>query len=372
MPLSFANAATIERTAETISDPIERLRFLRSAATAPVLAPARRQWSFYVLLSLLPLAVAMRSDAHLRRTAAVHKTPDAFRVAETAPPDVWLIEETHDYEVYSNGLRVENQLAVANHPRNYQLITKEGNTPTGILRSLPAGIVYHTTEGEVAPFDRENQHDLTRIGRELLLYVRNKRAYHFVIDRFGRVHRIVFESDTANHAGRSIWADSQYTYLELNSSFLGIAFEAHTSADQPPVSDAQIYAAKALTEMLRSKYNIPAGNCVTHAQVSVNPDNMRIGWHRDWSKGLPFEALGLPVNYLQPLASLYLFGFESDQTYVNGAGMSLRMGLAASEDRLRQAAAANHMPVQQYRAMLRRRYRDYMTALQHGGADEEN
>jgi N-acetyl-anhydromuramyl-L-alanine amidase AmpD len=45
---------------------------------------------------------------------------------------------------------------------------------------------------------------LKRIGESLLAYVRRKQAYNFVIDRFGRVYRVVPESDAANHAGNSI------------------------------------------------------------------------------------------------------------------------------------------------------------------------
>ena len=40
--------------------------------------------------------------------------------------------------------------------------------------------------------------------------------------------------------------------------------------------------------MLRAKYRIPESNCVTHAQVSVNPDNMLVGYHTDWSGNFPF------------------------------------------------------------------------------------
>ena len=214
-------------------------------------------------------------------------------------PTSWRIEWSRDYEVYSNGLRIENQLAVANEPRwPYQLLERgedwvrqgdqsqpdAGKRSSVLLRTQPAGIVFHTTESDQAPFEATQQHNLHRIGLETLLYVRNKRAYHFVIDRFGGVHRIVVESDAANHAGNSVWADSRWLYLELNQSFLGVSFEASMQTGESPINEAQVHAAKVLTEMLRSKYNIAAENCVTHAQVSVNPDKRRIGWHSDWGK----------------------------------------------------------------------------------------
>ena len=54
-----------------------------------------------------------------------------------------------------------------------------------------------------------------------------------------------------------------------------------------------MHAARILTEMLRGKYHIPASNCVTHAQVSVNPDNMLVGYHTDWAGNFPFLDIGL-------------------------------------------------------------------------------
>ena len=148
----------------------------------------------------------------------------------------------------------------------------------------------------------------------------NHRAYHFVIDRFGRVNRIVVESDAANHAGHSVWADSKWLYLHLNDSFLSVAFEARMQADQAIITEAQLRAARALTEMLRAKYNLPAENCVVHAQVSINPGSRRIGWHTDWGAGFPFREIGLPDNYQIPNPSLYLFGFEYDPGLHRGHG----------------------------------------------------
>ena len=90
--------------------------------------------------------------------------------------------------------------------------------------------------------------------------------------------------------GHSIWADDQYFYVNLNDSFLGVSFEAQTGGDGASVSSAQVRSAAMLTEMLRSRYKIPARNCVTHAQVSVNPSNMQIGYHVDWGSSFPFES----------------------------------------------------------------------------------
>jgi N-acetylmuramoyl-L-alanine amidase len=312
------------------------------------------------------------SDANVRGTPDLKLPPKALRKPGSDIPNVWLVDKTNDFELYSNGLRVETQLSVSNEPRWYSPIARAEETQIGPRRSQPAGIVFHTTESEDVPFESDQNHALKRIGKELLLYIRNKRAYHFVIDRFGRVHRIVSESDTANHAGKSVWADSRWLYLNLNHSFLGIAFEAHTEPDQPQANQAQIHAAQVLTDMLRSRYKLPAENCVTHAQVSVNPSNMRVGWHTDWGKNFPFEDLGLPDNYVQPTPALSVFGFGYDAAYMQRTSPALWKGLALAEERIREAAALRGLEVAAYKAILQKRYRNQLEALQDQGATEEN
>jgi hypothetical protein len=175
----------------------------------------------------------------------------------------------------------------------------------------------------------------------------------------------------ANHAGNSVWADSQWLYLDLNASFLGVAFEARTQADQQPINAPQLHAARALTEMLRGKYNLPAENCVTHAQVSVNPENMRIGYHTDWGTSFPFQEIGLPDNYEIPNPALYLFGFDYDLAYVNATGPDLWKGLTLAEERRRESAADRGVTMAEYRKTLQQRYKDARSALQDRSADEE-
>ena len=60
--------------------------------------------------------------------------------------------------------------------------------------------------------------------------------------------------------------------------------------------------------MLRSKYDILSRNCVTHAQVSVAPWNMRLGNHVDWAANFPFGELGLANNYEMPIPAVAVFG----------------------------------------------------------------
>jgi hypothetical protein len=348
-------AARIEREARRIDDPVARLRYLRRAASRKDRLGRIRRLGGWVVVAAL--AIPMVSDATGRPNLTVRGRSAPTQPAKADGPAVWVVESTRDYEIYSNGLRIESRLTVAGEPRSYRREGRAGGEESGEPRTEPAGIVYHTTESDQAPFRPDETHALKRIGQELLHYVRNKQAYHYVIDRFGRVHRIVAETDKARHAGHSVWADSEWAYVDLNGSFLGVAFEARMHKD-PPVNRAQIHASKILTEMLRSKYHLSGENCVTHAQVSVNPYNMRVGWHTDWGSRFPFHELGLPDNYQQPLASLYLFGFEYDQAFVNGTGSALWRGLAAADEQLREAATSRGLGVAEYRRLLQKRYRD--------------
>jgi hypothetical protein len=112
--------------------------------------------------------------------------------------------------------------------------------------------------------------------------------------------------------------------------------------------------------MLRTRYRIPASNCVTHAQVSVNPKNHRIGNHTDWASNFPFLEVGLPDNYGLALPAMELFGFGYDQDFVKATGNRLWKGLLLTEERVRQAASARGLGVPEYRALAKKHYRDLM------------
>jgi hypothetical protein len=324
-----------------------------------------------VALGLLvaPLALHMPGAANAASPAALVlplptlspvSHPESSVVPAAVPAvEVWPVEKNGHYEIYSNGLRIENQFAVSHRPRRYLAYPHEyPQGPAGAPRSEPVGIVYHTTESLQAPFEFSQNNLLKRVGESLLDYVRRRRCYNFVIDRFGRVFRIVNESDAADHAGHSVWADDQYFYVNLNDSFIGISFEAQTGAAeaQTSVGSPQIRAAAMLTEMLRSRYKIPGRNCVTHAQVSVNPSNMQIGYHVDWASSFPFEKLGLPDNYTTPSPAIALFGFGFDAAYQQRAGLRLAAGAVEAERAVIERAKSANLSPAAYRKELHRRF----------------
>ena len=361
-----------------------RLRFLKAVApevdapaeAAPPNVRTRHSRTLRFLLPALVMIpalsfVLLRATPDVRPTpvSSARKLPSPPPAASAAPPPVWQVEQGQDADSFSNGLRIDNRFAVSNHPRSYRTLSLDPDG-TGAHGSTPVGIVFHTTESRQAPFEEQQNRVLQRIGQSMLEYVRQERAYNFVIDRFGRVYRIVVEGDAANHAGHSVWSDAKWIYLNLNESFLGISVEAGTEAGQlePKMSAAQVRAAAMLTEMLRSRYGISADNCVTHAQVSVNPSNMRVGYHTDWASSFPFAHVGLPDNYARALPALILFGFQADPSFDRVAGARMAAAADLSEQQLRDQAAAADLPLGAYRKSLQKRYRD-LEAIVHSTSE---
>jgi hypothetical protein len=357
-----------------IPSPVLRLRFLRELMPPCRQQGPQRPWKSWFLVASPVLALLFTTPApvhptnEIPRPSATTLRTAAVRVEQA--PDIWQVEKTDAFEMYSNGLRIDDRFSIAGHPRSYLVFSAtRAEDVQGERRSVPAGIVFHTTESLQAPFESGQNSRLKRIGESLLGYVRINRSYNFVIDRFGRVYRVVAESDAANHAGNSIWSDGEWVYLNLNQSFLGVALETQTAETQTmpgqveaAVNSAQVRSAAMLTDMLRERYRIPAGNCVTHAQVSVNASNLRIGYHLDWASSFPFGQLGLPDNYALPLPAVSMFGFEYDASFGRRAGARVYEEAQLSEQLFRERAAAAHMKVPVYREALQRRYRSQLAA----------
>lgn len=356
-------ATVVEWRAARIEDPIERLRFLRATTGGQTPVPPRRAWQVAMTAVLWASFLIPSYSPSTARSRIINSTPIPVGTTELSiDPRVWPVEQNLEFDLYSNGLRVENEFVTHSKPRTrYPVFAAQPKNGEPVeWQSQPVGIVFHSTESHQFPFEPSEVRSITRIGRNLLSYVQQQRSYHFVIDRFGRVWRVVAEGDVANHAGKSVWSDRKAAWVNLNASFLSVAFEAQTDSSVP-LSSAQLHAARILIDMLRSKYSIPAANCVTHAQVSVNPSNLRIGYHTDWAEGFPFGALGLPDNYRQPVASIALFGFDYDTTFLQAAGRPWP-GLAAAEQKLAERARAQGVDPGVYRRALQDRYRQIINS----------
>ncbi|MBI5281882.1 MAG: N-acetylmuramoyl-L-alanine amidase [Candidatus Solibacter usitatus] len=363
--------------ASRIDDPVSRLRFLRrSVGDRRIWDPRTEPGRAFLRKARGPLALAlgflilipagtMTSAGRIWRRGPVVTAQASEKGPETID-QVWQVEQNREFETYSNGLRIERRFETGNEPRRY-FVYPRGAEDSGARqeRGAPAGIVFHTTESQLADFREDQTGRIRLLGEALLEFVRRERAYHYLIDRFGRVWRVVKESDAANHAGHSVWADARWTYVNLNRSFIGVSVETVTQAgsDRPEATAAQIHSLRVLTAMLRARHGIAARNCVTHAQVSVNPANMRAGYHYDWAANFPYPAVGLPDNYGLASPGLWLFGFNYDQALVNVTGQPFWKGLLLGEEQLRQDATAQGMSVTAYRQALAERYRRILSSL---------
>jgi len=278
----------------------------------------------------------------------------------TLPPaapiqGVWLVESGRGFEQYSNGLRIDTSMDTAGDARSYHAFSLEHGIAEA-PSSQPIGILYHTSESDIWPMAEAYNENLRDSSHRLLRYIQRKRLYHFVIDRFGRVFRVVEERAKANHAGHSIWADEGIAYLNMNHAFLAVCFETRWEGGHAlPITQAQLAGARALTGYLRHRYQIPSRLCVTHGIASVNPKKYLIGHHLDWARGFPFEAMGLPDAYRVPAPSVALFGFDYDDDFLKVMGQPWA-GVVSAERKLRDEAARGNKTLEEIRQERRRLY----------------
>ena len=278
------------------------------------------------------------------------------------PEKVWVVEQSGNFERYSNGARILNDFATENRPRGFYIFKQGRADDSGGLKREPVGIVYHTSENDMLPFTPDNSASIETRSRGLLEFVRKNKSYNYVIDRFGQIYRIVRDEDAANHAGNSIWADAGGTYVGLNESFIGVCFETTMKSEGSgeQLTEAQLVAGRLLTQVLRSRHHIEDANCVTHGLVSINPTKMLICFHHDWARGFPFEAFGLSDKYLVAPASVAEFGFTSDEEIVAKLGGAMWPGVAAGEEQFRLRAEQTRTKEEVLRKRMSGAYREQM------------
>jgi N-acetylmuramoyl-L-alanine amidase len=293
-------------------------RKLALATSAAVVAVA----AFFVTTGLesrarLPEANASTSASKLRPRAAegLLALPEGVR-----PKAVWLVEKGKDYELWSNGLRIDTSFAVEGPPRYFREF-RRGLGLESEVHTKPVGILFHTTESDIWPLDASHNEHLRESSHALLRYLQREKAYHYLIDRFGQVHRVVDEDAKANHAGNAAWSSGDRLFLSLNNSFVGVAFETRWEGGKAlPITEAQLLSGRSLTDYLRLRYDIPADMCVTHGIASLNAEKHLIGYHLDWARGFPFAAFGLPDQYAHVSPGVADFGFGYDETLTSVLG----------------------------------------------------
>jgi hypothetical protein len=311
-----------------------------------------------------------------------HATEVKFKKYLNDP--TWLVEKTPHYEIYSNRLQIITTYSVPNIPRQYYIqlrdrdLTKEAIQLSGAI----VGIVYHTSESDLVPFKPEMNSSIKKKSKGLIKYLQRRKSYNYFIDRFGRVFRIVQEDHTAFHAGRSVWADDNAIYIDLNHSFIGICFEGrdfeeaaravsskntNSNNSTPRIrptghlsfNEAQLRSGKELTDWLRVKYRIAENNCVPHALISINPAKKLIGYHLDLSRGFPFAKFSLNNKYESPLPSIVEFGFSHDNYFSAIFNGEIWPGIYRSEELLQQRALDAGLSISSYRKLLKAKFEQY-------------
>lgn len=299
-----------------------------SAADVAGPATARVSW-----VAATSLAVALGAVAWTLRStpepALAAPLPATRPVAAAAPPvsavpetrgvrpeRIWLVEKSATHELWSNGLRVDTSLSVMGAPRAFRVFDRQRGLQPEVFTE-PVGILFHTSESDVWPLDAGFNENLRDSTQKLLRYLRRNTTYHYLIDRFGRVWRVVDEGSKANHAGHSVWADGSRVFLNLNHAFLAVSFETRWEGGRAlPITEAQFAAGRQLTDQLRQRHAIPAQMAVAHGLTSVNPKKRLIGHHVDWARGFPFAAFGLADPYRVPAPAVALFGFSYDEEFL--------------------------------------------------------
>ncbi|MGW8180583.1 MAG: N-acetylmuramoyl-L-alanine amidase, partial [bacterium] len=294
-------------------------------------------------------------------------------IQEFIEEPIWLVEKTQREETYSNGLEIVTSYQVDNTPRQYVAFSKTAKEipDEQNISSEVRGILYHASESDLVPFEPEKNRVIKLYSTQLRQFLCRKKLYNYLIDRFGRVFRIVRDDHAAFHAGNSVWADDRQIFLNLNHAFLGICFESkgfetadEADSSQPKmamtgdsiINDAQVRAGRELTDWLRFRYRIAERNCVTHGITSIYPEDGLIGYHLDLAYGFPFQRFGLRDKYKEPLPSIVEYGFTYDQYFLKIFQGRLWPGILLSENLLKRKAELAGMSFTAYRESLKQRF----------------
>ncbi|MGD8896172.1 MAG: hypothetical protein PVJ73_09075, partial [Acidobacteriota bacterium] len=152
-------------------------------------APRARQaanWAAALLVVAAGLALASYPRSQPNDAAAPGVTPVAEHLPATQatlpPRGVWLVDSGEDFELYSNGLRIDTTYAIAGDPRRYRVFSIDGGMEPEVF-DRPIGLVYHTSESDIWPLEESYNEKLQDSSQNLLRYLRRRHVYHYLIDR---------------------------------------------------------------------------------------------------------------------------------------------------------------------------------------------
>lgn len=127
-------------------------------------------------------------------------------------------------------------------------------------RSSTQYIILHTTEGGA---------------KGSLAKLRKYGEAHYLVDRKGKVTRIIHRNRIARHAGRSMWRGK----TNLDTVSIGIEMVGY---HDKPLAGAQKKALRELLRQLQAIYKIPDSRVLPHSMVAYGRPNR---WHRVAHRG---------------------------------------------------------------------------------------
>ena len=177
-------------------------------------------------------------------------------------------------------------------------------------------------------------------------------VYHYLIDRFGRVFRVVEEKDKANHAG--------HLGLERGRPRLPEPERRHDRASRSRRAGRAAGRCRSRAPSSRRgaaspttcahKWSIAPEMCVTHGLASVNPKKHLIGHHLDWARGFPFAAFGAARPVRRALAGRGPLRLRLRRAIPRRCWASRGRACAQAERQLAAEAAARGATVEDVRA----------------------
>ena len=190
---------------------------------------------------------------------------------------------------------------IAEYPLRDQPPTPDGwvGTTNFSLRKPNFVIIHHTAQ---------NSCDQTL---KTFTLPRTQVSAHYVICRDGNVYHMLNDYLRAWHAGVGAWGNDQ----DINSSSIGIELDNNGFESFPP---AQINSLLTLLDTLKSRYKIPTGNFIGHADIAPTrkrDPNVYFPWQQLSENGFglwPQDTtnLILPIEF-NSLQALRIIGYST-------------------------------------------------------------
>lgn len=168
-------------------------------------------------------------------------------------------------------------------------------------RRTPDYIIIHQTEQESCAQSLQTLTDPSRAGQV---------SAHYLICRNGDVYQLVPENYRAWQAGISRWGSIN----NLNSVSLGIELD---NTGSEPFPDIQIRALLVLLHSIESRYRIPEGNVIGHADIAPTrkqDPSIFFPWDRLAQQGFGYwrdSSLSEPPHDFNDTLALKLIGYDT-------------------------------------------------------------